>query len=71
MKGENIGKFQISIYDRWNNLIYSSNSIAEPWDGNYKTGQSVKSGLYVYKCIYQKDNSREIVEKNGLFHLLR
>jgi len=44
---ENEDEFiSLSIYDRWGNQIYFSESITDTWDGRFK-GQLVESGVYV------------------------
>jgi gliding motility-associated-like protein len=42
-----------SIYDRWGNMVYSSNVIPFAWDGRFG-GEVVMAGVYVYhvKLVY-------------------
>ncbi|HSF88181.1 MAG TPA: gliding motility-associated C-terminal domain-containing protein, partial [Saprospiraceae bacterium] len=42
-----------SIFDRWGNLVYSSEEIPFQWDGLF-AGEEVLPGVYVYhiKCVY-------------------
>lgn len=39
---------QISIYDRWGELIFFSQGYASPWDGTYRQ-EPVPSGIYTYQ----------------------
>lgn len=61
--------FRMSIFSRWGEVIYHSDSIAEGWDGNVKTGKA-PGGYYLYK-IEATNASGETVVKNGSFLLLR
>jgi len=40
--------YQMSIFDRWGELIYYTENIDEPWDGTYK-GAPVELAVYVWK----------------------
>lgn len=49
-----IKEFEMSIFDRWGNLIFKTNDIAKPWDGKSNGGtESSQQDVYVYsiKCI--------------------
>ncbi len=47
--GEN--KTELTIYNRWGEQLYTTNSLAKPWDGRYK-GSLVKNDVYVYVLKY-------------------
>jgi gliding motility-associated-like protein len=38
---------EINIYDRWGNLISTSNSVDHIWDGKVN-GNNVATGVYIY-----------------------
>ena len=40
--------YEMSIFDRWGELIYYTENIEEPWDGTYK-GSPVELAVYVWK----------------------
>lgn len=44
----NMEASSMSIYNRWGEEVYSTNSIAEGWDGTYE-GEPVQQGQYFYK----------------------
>ena len=46
-----ITHFEMNIYNRWGEKIFSSNSIAEKWDGTYR-GYPQPTGVYVYYVKY-------------------
>lgn len=40
--------FLMSIYDRWNNTVFSTNNPSEQWDGKDLRGKEVSDGTYYY-----------------------
>jgi len=63
--GGGIEEFKLEIYNRWGNMIYSTNSLSQPWDGN-DHGQD----NYIWK-VYIKDNDGVDREMIGSVTLLR
>jgi gliding motility-associated-like protein len=47
--GEN--STELTIYNRWGEQLYTTNSLAKPWDGRYN-GTVVKNDVYVYVLKY-------------------
>ncbi len=47
--GEN--STELTIYNRWGEQLYTTNSLAMPWDGRYN-GTVVKNDVYVYVLKY-------------------
>ena len=48
-KGIFIKEFEMTIFDRWGNLIYKTYDIDKPWDGKANRGQEVaQSDVYIY-----------------------
>lgn len=43
--------FKISFYDRWGEVIYSTDDPSASWDGSY-LGKRVSTGVYNYVCTY-------------------
>ena len=41
--------YELRIYNRWGTLLWSTQDIAEEWDGMYK-GSVSKQDVYVYQC---------------------
>lgn len=54
----NIVEFQIQIFNRWGELIYSSDDKNFEWDGTYKN-EMVPDGTYVWKIKYSQINQPE------------
>lgn len=64
-QGQGIAEFEMSIFDRWGNMIYVSKSITDAWTGN-----DAPSGMYVYK-INAVDLEGKTFEYVGQVSLLR
>ncbi len=45
-----VKRFELQIFDRWGELIFSSNSSEQVWDGTFK-GQECKQDVYNYKLV--------------------
>jgi gliding motility-associated-like protein len=43
--------YQISIFNRWGQLIFETQNISQGWDGTYQ-GNPVEKGSYVYKIVF-------------------
>ena len=50
-KGVNMKDFQMEIFNRWGELIFTANSIYDGWNGTYK-GLSSPDGVYTWKIQY-------------------
>ena len=53
-KGNFIKEFEMSIFDRWGNLIYKTEDINKPWDGKANRGNDLAQAdtyVYVIKAI--------------------
>ena len=57
-KGFNIDDFEIWIYNRWGELIYTSTDMGVWWDGTYM-GYDCQIDVYVWKVKYS------VVTENG------
>ncbi len=67
--GTNIHSFEIHIFDRWGNKVYSGYDIQKGWDGTYK-GKKAMEDIYVYKLIYTdyKDRKHSVSGRFTLLH---
>ena len=67
--GVDVAKFNLSIYDRWGQLMFNTQSTSILWDGNFNN-QPVNSGVYVYKAnVIYNDGGNEV--KKGTVTLVR
>ncbi len=51
--GKDIVEFELSIYDRWGELLFYTENMSNSWDGTYK-GEPAKTETYVWKIIYSE-----------------
>ncbi|MCW3071501.1 MAG: hypothetical protein JWO44_1391 [Bacteroidetes bacterium] len=59
VKGENVDKFEMMIYDRWGNLVFRSENMNDHWKGTVKGGSEIaQEDVYVY-IINLKDKVGE------------
>ena len=61
--------FEISIYNRFSELIFSSNDVKKGWDGIYK-GREVPNGTYLVK-VYATDLFGKVYKQTKQIHLIR
>lgn len=62
---------ELSVYDRWGELIYSSRGTEQiVWDGT-KNGSPVPEGVYVYLLRYRPVDKTQIEVRTGTITLLR
>ncbi len=54
--GGNITEFEMLIFNRWGELIFTSNSIDDAWDGTYKNLEC-QIGTYTWKITYSDINN--------------
>ena len=70
--GDSIQNFQMYVFDRWGEQIFTSNNIAQGWDGKY-LGNLVSQGVYVYVIEYATYDYNELQnhKKVGSVTLMR
>ncbi|MCX6182145.1 MAG: gliding motility-associated C-terminal domain-containing protein [Bacteroidetes bacterium] len=62
--------FELMIFNRWGELIFTSHDINDGWDGTYQ-GRSVQIDTYVWKVRYKRDHTATWKEEIGKVTLLR
>jgi len=67
--GENIASLKYSIYDQWGELLFTSTSLQNSWDGTYK-GTKEPAGVYVYYLEAVMNDGQDI-KKKGTINLLK
>jgi len=68
--GVDFATFSLAIYDRWGELIYSTNDVNAFWNGSKNnTGPQLKQDVYVYKISF-KDEKKRLYKKVGHVTLL-
>ncbi|WP_138479630.1 T9SS type B sorting domain-containing protein [Dyadobacter bucti] len=69
VKAHFVSDFQMSVYNRWGEVVFHSEDINNGWDGNINDGKA-PGGYYLYK-IKMKDSYGQTVSRNGSFLLIR
>ncbi|MCE7062581.1 gliding motility-associated C-terminal domain-containing protein [Dyadobacter sp. CY343] len=64
-----ISEFQMSVFDRWGEVVYHSQNLAETWDGKVASGNAA-GGYYIYQ-IEAVDTFGRKFSKKGSFLLIR
>lgn len=62
--------YTITIFDRWNNVIFTSNNINAKWDGRYK-GNLCPDDIYVYRIEAIEKNTEKKTVRSGQISLFR
>ncbi|TLU89177.1 gliding motility-associated C-terminal domain-containing protein [Dyadobacter sediminis] len=68
-KSAQLKTFTFSVFNRWGEVIFHSNALADGWDGKIN-GVNAPTGSYIYKVTFT-DDINQTVEKSGTFMLLR
>ena len=74
VKGWNISEdnFELTIWNRWGEKIYTITDPNEVWMGNYKNGDHyVPDGVYVWQLVVMNKYSLEMYERRGHVTLFR
>lgn len=67
--GNFIKKFEINVYNRYGEKLFTSTSLAESWDGTYK-GETAQEGAYLY-VINAQGMDNKYHNYSGTITLLR
>jgi gliding motility-associated-like protein len=64
VSGDGIDKFKLAIYNRWGQLLFSSDAIQNSWDGNFEN-KPVPDGTYYFILNVSYSNTEfEIIKGN-------
>jgi gliding motility-associated-like protein len=69
VKGSFHLSYEFVIYNRFGNLIFTSNNVQDSWDGNYK-GSPAPEGVYTYR-IKAVGFDGGVMQRNGTITLIR
>jgi gliding motility-associated-like protein len=67
---ETLITFELMIYNRWGELIYTSNNISEGWDGK-AAGKVAELDVYTYIVNFNRQGEAENERLTGIVLLLR
>jgi len=62
--------YDLSIFDRWGQEVYRTNSVGTGWDGS-KGGKPANEGVYIFRALVQDGVSMERFELMGHVTLIR
>ena len=65
VRGEGIVQLDFSLYNRWGDKVFSTNSIDNGWDGNVRENKS-PTGIYFYQLKARVNNGDEIVRSGDI-----
>jgi gliding motility-associated-like protein len=64
-------RFEITVFDRWGEIVFTSTDFTYAWDGSVSGGNYfAANGIYSYVCKYKGLNS-DAMEKVGTITLMR
>ncbi|MBK9318651.1 MAG: gliding motility-associated C-terminal domain-containing protein [Bacteroidetes bacterium] len=66
----NVSSYDMLVFNRWGQLIYSTDSFFRPWDGENRDGSLAPEGLYTY-LIKITSIKGKYYEYAGTFSLIR
>ncbi|MFZ9956754.1 MAG: gliding motility-associated C-terminal domain-containing protein [Flavobacteriales bacterium] len=65
-----VAEFELLIFNRWGELIFTSNNINQGWDGTYN-GREAQIDVYVWKVRYKREHTSIWEEEIGRVSLIR
>lgn len=68
--GKNVIIKVIKIFNRWGEMVYSSDSPTPLWDGRYR-GQDAPTGIYTYQVQYLQGIEQRVRSLKGSITLIR
>lgn len=70
IKGVQVYKYRIEIYDRWGMLVFASTNLTQPWNGTIN-GDPANAGLYTYRIWYNSGQESKSRTYTGTVTLIR
>jgi gliding motility-associated-like protein len=70
VEGEGITELQLSIFNRWGELIFDGEELERGWDGDYHEIH-VQDGVYVWKVHYRTIGQKGWQQATGHVTVLR
>jgi gliding motility-associated-like protein len=72
-KGVDISEFTMSVWNRWGDEVFTTNTMDIPWTGNFKNNGThyVQDGVYTYTITYRGICSSEQKQEVGTVLVIR
>ena len=67
---EHVGHFELTVYNRWGHVLFTSFEDDWYWDGLNQEGNPAPDGTYYYILQYGLNETNPLQEK-GYFQLIR
>lgn len=67
---QNIGIYNLIVFNRWGQMLYESNDIDEGWNGQYH-GDNCPNGVYFFIAYYSENQGGVSKEVKGSITILR
>ena len=64
-------KYEFEVFNRFGESLFYSNDESISWDGSYKNGTQVPSGVYIYMLTVESNMTGKKIHKKGSITLLR
>lgn len=71
LKTTNVSEVELTILNRWGNVMYESTGPNPAWDGKSASGAEAAEGTYFYKYFVTGVDSESTLEGHGFLQLIR
>ncbi len=61
----NFKSYLFQIFDRWGNLLFSTENSAAGWDGRFR-GKDCPAGVYVYTIVLETDFCKQVKQEGSI-----
>lgn len=65
VQGSNFSQIEFKIFNRWGQLVFTTNNMNEGWDGRYKS-RECNGGVYFYLANITLNNGEKILKKGSV-----
>ena len=68
--GFNVENYELSIFNRWGQMVFNTDDILQGWDGKFNN-HVIQNGVYTYKITFQNAKDKLIKEYVGHINLIK
>ena len=58
--------FELTVFDRWGEIIFATTDVNFVWDGTMKNGKLVTNGVYTYLMRYTPPTGKPVVKRGTI-----
>jgi gliding motility-associated-like protein len=58
-KGYGITRYELNIFDRWGEKLFTTKDFNQGWNGSYKANDIVKEDVYVWRIVVTDNNGKQ------------